>query len=314
MPESLNNIEFREPQAKLKDLLLKYMAGDSHEHTVFSNPSTRHEADYTFEQVFNYIKKEMSEGESQIQFVVFAEHPSDAGNPQPVDGQALLAHQQQIIEFNSHQESGPQLIGGVESSIISSEGDLDVPNDILSQMQLVIASKHDLRSAFPEQNGNPTPAQLTHIYSNLMENPNVDVIGHPNRYVGYEDLKAVDWDSLFTKAAQTNTAMEINLNAPMPGWLIARAVELKVPLFIGTDAHTLAQFQKLGEEEQMAIESENDRLNYHLGFNHSFWKKVVRILRILEAAHTPPEQIITSTLTGLQAWLSKDKIERVKNY
>lgn len=86
-------------KAKLSELLKKYLAGDSHEHTVFSNPATRHEADYSFEQVFDYVKKEMGEGENQMQFVIFAEHPSDAGNPQLVDGKDLLEHQNKIHDF-----------------------------------------------------------------------------------------------------------------------------------------------------------------------------------------------------------------------
>lgn len=314
MPESLNNIEIKEIKTPITELLLKYMAGDGHEHTVFSNPPTRHEADYTFEQVFDYIKQEINEGESQIEFVVFAEHPSDAGNPQLVDGEALLAHQQEIRQFNQTQESGPKLISGVESSIISADGALDVPNDVLAQMDLVIASKHDLKSAFPEQGGNPLTEQLTHIYSQLMDNPNVDVIGHPNRYVGYEDLQKMDWGSLFTKAAQTNTAMEININAPMPEWLIKKAVEAGVPLFIGTDAHTLKEYQQLGDEEKTVIESSEDRLDQPLGVKYSFWKKIIKILRILEEANTPPVQIITSSYKSLEDWLSREKIDRIKNF
>jgi len=310
MNEKMIGSELQKEKLAIKDLLLKYMAGDSHEHTVFSNPATRHEADYTFEQVFNYIKEEINEGESQIQFVVFAEHPSDAGKPELVDGQALLEHQQQIKIFNEAQESGPKLISGVESSIISADGALDVPDEVLAQMELVIASKHDLKSAFPEQNGKPSPEQLTNVYLNLMNNPNVDVIGHPNRYVGYDALGQMDWPKLFETSKNTHTALEININAPMPDWLIKNAVKAGVPLFIGTDAHTLVEYQRLAEEEQMAIETSDDRLEHPLGVKYSFWKKIVRILRVLEEANTPKDQIITSSYESLNGWISTDKKDR----
>ena len=303
-----------EHKLPITDLLHQYMAGESHDHTVFSNPITREEAFYTFEQVYEYIKKEINTGESQIEFVVFTEHPSDAGNPQLIDGQALLAHQNEIKKFNQAQESGPQLFGGVESSIISAEGNLDVPNEVLAQMDLVIASKHDLKSAFPEQKGRITPEQLTHVYSNLMDNPHVDVIGHPNRYVSYDDLKLIDWKSLFEKAALTNTAIELNLNAPMPGWLVKMAVAAGAPLFIGTDAHTLKEYQKLANEEQMAIEDPDARLEQPLGVKYSFWKKVVRMLRTLEEAKTPTDQVITSSVENIKAWLDCEKVDRVKEY
>lgn len=312
MGETLNPIENENSKKRLSELVHYYMAGDSHEHTVFSNPKTRHEADYTFEQVFNYVREEMKEGETNMQFVIFAEHPSDAGDPELVDGQDLLKHQDAIHEFmKKEKEKGkeyPELISGVETSIISVDGQVDVPEEILSQMDFVIASKHDMRKVFPENNGNPDAAQLTKIYSNLMNNPNIDVIGHPNRYVAEDVLKSMDWDGLITRAKESHTALEINVNAPMPEWLIQKTVEGGAPIFIGTDAHTLKEYQKLPNETQ--IETADDKLNYPMGVKFSFWKKMSKILRTLEAVDADPKQIITSSKEQLNNWLSKEKNER----
>ena len=313
MGETLSPIEIEKPRKHLSELLRYYMAGDSHEHTVFSNPTTRHEADYTFEQVFDYIKKEMSEGENHMEFVVFAEHPSDAGNPELVDGLALLEHQKQIHEFSAQQESGPKLIGGVETSIISVDGQVDVPDEVLSQMDFVIASKHDLKKVFPESGGKPGAEQLTAMYLGLMNNLNIDVIGHPNRYVAEDVLKSMDWDGLIAQAKESHTALEINVNAPMPNWLIQKVVEGGAPIFIGTDAHTLQEYQRLPNKEQ--IETVDDRLNYPLGMKMSFWKKMSKILRTLESVDANPEQVITSSYARLNNWLSKEKDQRanIKN-
>lgn len=313
MPEFMSPPEMENPRTKLSELLKKYIAGDSHEHTVFSNPTTRHEADYTFEQVFDYIKKEMNEGENQMQFVILAEHPSDAGDPRLVDGSDLLEHQNKIHQFIEQQKMQdielPEMISGVEASIISADGQLDVPQEILSQMDFVIASKHDLRKVFPESNGNPNAEQLTQMYLGLMNNPHVDVIGHPNRYVSYEVLDQVDWDQLLNTAKETNTALEINVNAPMPPVLIKKLVSANVPIFIGTDAHTLKQYQNLPNEVNGQIE-DVDRLNYPLSVKYSFWKQIAKVLRTLEEAECPPEQIITSSKERLNNWLSKEKSER----
>jgi len=314
MSEFLPPNEVERSKSKLINLLHLYMAGDSHEHTVFSNPTTRHEADYTFEQVFRYIQSEINSGENKMEFVVLAEHASDAANPKLVNGQALLEHQEKVHDFMEKQKNEvaeyPELISGVETSIISAVGDLDVSDNVLSQIDLVIASKHDLKSVFPEQNGQPTAEQLTNIYLKLMQNPNVDVIGHPNRYVSYEDLNKMDWQTLFNTAKETHTALEINFNAPMPEELIKQAVAAGVPLFLGTDAHNLKDFQRLGEDIRQKIEKEDNRLDYPLGVKFSFWKKVARVLRTLEEVNAPAEQIITSSKENLADWLSKDKEER----
>jgi len=298
-----------EHRPRLKELLDRYMAGDSHEHTVFSNPESRHEADYTFEQVFNYVKKEMNEGENHMEFVVFAEHPSDAGNPELVDGLALLEHQKQIHEFSTQQELGPKLISGVETSIISADGQVDVPGEVLSQMDFVIASKHDLRKVFPESGGNPSAEQLTAMYLGLMDNLNIDVIGHPNRYVAEDVLKSMDWDGLIAQAKESHTALEINVNAPMPDWLIQKVVEGGAPIFIGTDAHTLQEYQRLPNEAQ--IETVDNRLDHPLGLKISFWKKMSKILRSLESAGANPEQVVTSSYARLNNWLIQEKDQRL---
>ena len=247
-----------------------------------------------------------------MQFVIFAEHPSDAGDPELVDGKDLLKHQNKIHQFVEQQKEKdiefPKLISGVEASIISIDGNLDVPNEILSQMDFVIASKHDMRKVFPESHGNPNSEELTKMYSKLMDNPHVDVIGHPNRYVDWKILDEIDWSFLFQKAKETGTALEINVNAPMPEQLINQMIEAGTPIFIGTDAHTLKEYQKLPEGTE--IENEEDRLKHPLGVKMNFWKKMSRILRTLESVDAKPEQIITSSYEQLNDWMSKEKAER----
>lgn len=314
-PVEIDKVMEKEKKPGLRELLTKYSPVVAHTHTSFSNPETRHEADYTAEQIRDYVQEQMNNAKGSAQCVVFAEHPSDAGNPKLVDGKDLLDHHRQIHEIRDTQESGPKLYSGVESSIISAEGDLDVPDEVLSQLDIVIASKHDMRHVFPESNGNPNAEQLTKMYSNLMDNPNVDVIGHPNRYVQDEEgnpnttLKQMDWEGLIAKARDTHTALEINFNAPMPVWLIKKTVEGGAPIFIGTDAHTLKDFQQLPEDVQ--ISSEDERLNYPLNAKIKFWRRTVyRLLKALDDAGATPDQVITSSSERLGDWLSQEKAGR----
>jgi len=304
MPELLPQLE-NEPKPKLSELLEKYIHGDSHEHTVFK------EGAYSFEQIFNYVREEMKEGENQMEFVIFTEHPSDAGDPQEVSGQELLMHQAEIHKFNLEQEDigedSPKLISGVEADIISPEGKVNVPNEVLAQMDFVIASKHGGLEKF--FGGNPSAEQLKTMYVGLMQNPNVDVIGHPNRYVEYKTMENIDWDGLLSLARETKTAFEINVNASMPEWLIKKVVQAGVPICIGTDAHSLREYQNLPNEIQ--VTSEFDRLKHPLGVKYSFWKKMSKILRTVDEAGAPPEQIINSSLGRLENWLSEEKKDRI---
>ena len=320
MPEHISEYtpdleeEAQRPKLRLSHWLEEFMAGDGHIHTISSETAgEKQDALYSFEQVFDYVKKEVIGRGKRMEFVIFAEHPSDAGNPSLVDGQKLLEHQQVVHKFiKNHEEEGgefPRLISGVEADIISADGDLDVPDEVLSKMDIVIASKHDLKRVFPDQGGNPDAEQLTHMYLALMDNPHVDVIGHPNRYVSYEMLEEMDWSAIFSKAKETKTALEINFKAPMTPELIIRMVKAGVPIFIGTDAHSLEEYQRLPEDAK--IEIEEDRLDYPLGVKFSFWRrKVFPVLQALHAADAPPEQIITSSYKRLHEWLSKEKLER----
>jgi len=313
MNESLSPQEFNAPRLTFRQLQEKFLGGDSHTHTIFSNPENRHEADYTFEQIFQYFKKEIDKGTNRAQFVILAEHASDAGDPQPVDGKDLLDHHSKVHAFNQEMsEQGaekPKLVSGVEASIISPDGKVDAPDEILAQMDFVIGSKHDLRKVFPESNGDPNAGQLTTMYLDLMDNQHVDAIGHPNRYVKMEDLQKMDWEQIFQKAKETHTALEINLNAIMPDELIEKAVRAGVPLIIGTDMHTLAQYQQLPESVKSQIETVDERLNFPPGFQ--FWWRIARVLKILNRAGATSEQIITSSYDRLYDWLSKEKYERV---
>ena len=299
-----------------RQLLEQYMAGDSHVHTIFSNPESRHEADYTFEQIFEYLKNEIDKGTNRAQFVILAEHASDAGDPQSVNGKDLIDHHNSVHAFNQEMsEQGmesPKLVSGVEASIISPDGKVDVPDEILAQMDFVIASKHDLRKVFPESNGDPNAEQLTTMYLGLMDNQHIDAIGHPNRYVKMDDLQKMDWDQIFQKAKNTHTALEINLNAIMPDELIEKAVRAGVPLIIGTDMHTLAQYQQLPESVRSQIETADDRLNFPPGFK--FWWRIARVLKVINRAGATSEQVITSSYDRLYDWLSKEKSERTLDW
>ena len=145
---------------------------------------------------------------------------------------ADVPRQRREIEGIRARISGIDVLHGVEVDIMP-DGSLDFDDEQLEAFDIVLASLHDHAGQSPER--------LTERYLRAIEHPLVNVITHPaNRspaaFTGYD----VDFDRLFTAAAEAGTAMEID-GAPghldMDGLLARRAVAAGVTVVIDSDCH-----------------------------------------------------------------------------
>jgi DNA polymerase (family 10) len=133
-----------------------------------------------------------------------------------------------------------RLLQGTEVEI-KADGSLDFPDQVLAELDVVVASVHSgLRQDRETITGRVVRA---------MHNPHVDVIGHPSgRLLTQRDESAVDLDEVLRVAAETGTMIEINA-APerldLDDIHVRRAVELGVQLVINTDAHHPDGFDNL---------------------------------------------------------------------
>jgi DNA polymerase (family 10) len=117
------------------------------------------------------------------------------------------------------------------------DGSLDFPNDQLAELDIVVASVHD---AF-----NQSRDEMTRRLIRACENPFVNIIGHPtgrmiDRFAGYE----FDYDAVFSAAARTGTALEIDgqeLRLDLPASLARRAHGFGVTFTVDSDAHQTGQ-------------------------------------------------------------------------
>jgi DNA polymerase (family X) len=102
-------------------------------------------------------------------------------------------------------ESSPdgfRLLHGCELEI-RADGALDFEDDLLAGFDLVVASLHVSRRQ--------PRADLTRRTLNAIRSPHVDVIAHPaGRMLGGRDDLDLDWDQVYSEAARTGTALEIN--------------------------------------------------------------------------------------------------------
>ncbi len=128
------------------------------------------------------------------------------------------------------------ILQGNEVDILA-DGQLDYPDEILSQLDFVIASLH---SALRQERSVVTARLVRAI-----RHPFVDCIGHPLAQQFAEDGPGrppvdADMDAVFNAAAASGIALEINANPirlDLEARYARRAQELGIPLSINTDTH-----------------------------------------------------------------------------
>ena len=124
---------------------------------------------------------------------------------------------------------------------IKADGTLDLPDQVLAQLDLTVASIH---SSFRASKDQQTKRLL-----NAIENPHVAIIGHPTgTLIGEREGYEFDADAVFRAAARTGTALEINANPArldLPADLARRARELGCTFSIDTDAHHIEDMDNM---------------------------------------------------------------------
>lgn len=129
---------------------------------------------------------------------------------------------------------------GIEVDILS-DGRLDYPDEILADIDIVIASVH---SAFKQDKNKMTARIIAAI-----ENPHVNIIGHlTGRLLGHRHGYDIDVNKIVEKAAEHKTVLEINSS---PDRLdldennARLAAKRGVKMAIGTDAHDLRRMDEM---------------------------------------------------------------------
>ncbi|ABZ84365.1 DNA polymerase x family protein, putative [Heliomicrobium modesticaldum Ice1] len=154
--------------------------------------------------------------------------------------ESKLREQQRTIRQIDAREKDITLFSGIEMDILG-DGRLDYADDILREMDVVIASVHTgLRQ---ERHKVHTRLEAA------LKNPHVDIIGHPTgRLIGTREPYDVDIDWLLDLAAKTGTILEINaspdrLDLSAPHARLAK--ERGVMIVINTDAHDRARLSEM---------------------------------------------------------------------
>ena len=113
----------------------------------------------------------------------------------------------QNLRIVSRKRFGIELLLGTELNIMNAEGKVDLSEDVLKTLDIAIASIH-----IPCFRDERTVENVTAAYENVMENPYVDIIGHPD-----DGRYPVDYEQLAKKAKETGTVLEVNNGSLRPG-------------------------------------------------------------------------------------------------
>jgi DNA polymerase (family 10) len=133
-----------------------------------------------------------------------------------------------------------RLLQGIEVEI-KADGTLDYPDEVLAELDIVIASLHSsLRQ--PRE-------KVTQRTLNAIRNPHVDMIGHPTgRMFPNREPADLDMEAVFATAREHNVALEINAHPArldLDDIYIRRCIELGILLSINTDAHSATDLDLL---------------------------------------------------------------------
>jgi DNA polymerase (family 10) len=168
---------------------LEDIRGDLHSHTTLSDGRQ------TLEQ--------MAEGARARGYAYLAvtDHSASHGFGNHVPPDALKARIEEIRALDATLD-GFDLLVGTESNILP-DGSLDYEDDLLAQLDWVVASIH---TSFGMDERAMTDRMIAAI-----EHPWVDVIGHPTgRKIETRAPYALDMDRVIEAAARTHTMLEIN--------------------------------------------------------------------------------------------------------
>jgi DNA polymerase (family 10) len=195
------------------------LRGDLHCHTIASDGRN------TIEEM---ARTALARG---YDYLAITDHSASHGFGNHVSPDDLRRHIRRIRRADERLE-GIKLLTGSEVNVLP-DGSLDYDDDLLGELDWVIASLHSSFRMAEEE--------MTARMIRAIEHPLVDAIGHPTgRLIGRREPYAIDMERVVDAAARTGTFLEINSNPDRRDLseVHARlAVERGVKLLVDSDAH-----------------------------------------------------------------------------
>ena len=208
-------------EGALPDLVtLDQVRGELHAHSDWSDGAVSIEA--------------MARGakERGLRYLIITDHSRSLGVANGLSIERLRQQRKELETARRAMGKGFTLLQGAEVEILA-DGKLDYPDEVLAELDLVIASLHTSLRQSRER--------VTRRLMNAIQNPHVDLIAHPTgRLIGQREGADLDMESILQAAADHDVILEINANPErldLNDVFARRALELGCRLAINTDAH-----------------------------------------------------------------------------
>ena len=213
----------------LPDLIeLENLRGTFHNHTTASDGRS------------SLVEMADAAQELGLQYLGIADHSKSSFQAHGLDAERLLAQVAEIRQINAGFGGYFRLFAGTECDVLK-DGSLDFPDEVLSQLDYVVASVH---AAFTL-----SEAEMTKRIIRAISNPYVTMLGHlTGRLLLSRESYHVDVPAVIEAAAATGTIIELNaspwrLDMDWRWWPLAK--EKGVRCAINPDAHHTDQLQNL---------------------------------------------------------------------
>jgi putative hydrolase len=233
VPSYLARLEAEPPPIVLDaagQALLNQLQGDCHSHSDWSDGGSP--------------ILEMAETARDLgrQYLVLTDHSARLTVAHGLNAERLRDQLRVVADLNTRLEPF-RILTGIEVDILE-DGRLDQDEDLLAQLDVVVASVHSkLRMG---------SAEMTARMLAAIESPHTDILGHcTGRLLSGKGRpqSAFDATAVFHACAATGTAVEINSRPERqdpPEDLLRQAIELGCLVAIDTDAHAPGQLDWLG--------------------------------------------------------------------
>jgi DNA polymerase (family 10) len=175
-----------------------------------------------------------------FEYIAITDHSKNLAMTNGLDEKRALEHIQRIREVDRQMAGRIRVFTGIEVDILA-DGALDLEDEVLAQMEVVIASVH---TRFEQSREEMTARVLRAI-----ENPYVRILGHPTgRLLLRREPFALDLGAVLRRAAELGVAVEHNA-APERLDLNDRdlrlAKELGCKIVINSDSHDARNLGKM---------------------------------------------------------------------
>ncbi|HOP87531.1 MAG TPA: DNA polymerase/3'-5' exonuclease PolX [Acetomicrobium flavidum] len=167
-------------------------------------------------------------------YILVTDHSQGLGVARGLSIERLRNQWREIDKLNEEFEGKLVILKGAEVEV-KADGTLDYPDDVLGQLDVVVASIHSSLRQDKDR--------LTERYLKAVTHPLVHILAHPTgRLFGVREGANADWDIIFNAAASCKTFLEINAH---PSRLdlserhIRQAHALGCRFVVSTDAHDL---------------------------------------------------------------------------